>query len=56
MRAGYGWLRAARVLAVTLLAVVLVIMATSDHHAEQKLGPFPSGDGDAVSVAPRVLP
>lgn len=50
-----GWLGAARVLAVTALVVVLTLMITASRD-EAELGPFPTGDGDAVSVAPRVLP
>lgn len=56
MSGGFGWLRAARVLAVTLLVVVLVLMISSSNERGDQLGPFPTGDGDAVSVAPRALP
>lgn len=51
-----GWLSAARVLAVTLLVVIIALAISTQRDEADELGPFPTGDGDAVNVAPRALP
>lgn len=46
-----GWLTAARVLAVTVLVIIIALAITTQNDDASELGPFPIRDGDAVSVA-----
>lgn len=48
-----------RLVALVLAFAVLVMVLLGMHAASQgpvELGPYPTGDGDAVTVAPRAAP
>lgn len=55
-----SWSRAFLLVAVGLLVLVVLGMAAVAHApvppSSSELGPFPTGDGDRVVVAPRAAP